>query len=178
MKSTFEICVVLGLLLLFGLFEVNKTFAQGFPYEAPKAPEFDSQGHPMESSLQEPAPAKKPASTKSNAHRQLVNTRPVAPQAQIEPFQPRQPQVEQYQPPQPATPAVASTPPPGAPPQQQATPDCSQFPALIARAQNQQEMQWYSRQFLTCLLNRGWRMEQAKEQVIRTIESMRGAAAR
>jgi len=176
MKSIFEICVVLGLLLFFGLVEVNPTFAQGFPYEAPKAPEFDSQGHAVESSPQEPDTTR-PTRTKRNAHRQYAQPGQ-APQPQPVPYQPPQPQVEPYQPPQPATPAVASTPPPSAPAQQQAMPDCSEFPSLIARAQNQQEMQWYSRQFLTCLLNRGWRMEQAKEQVIRTIERMRGAAAR
>jgi len=50
-------------------------------------------------------------------------------------------------------------------------PDCSQFPMMIARARSEPEMQMTARQYLTCLLKIGWNMEQARAQVISTIES-------
>jgi hypothetical protein len=45
---------------------------------------------------------------------------------------------------------------------------------MIATAQSREAMQWHARQYLTCLLNRGWRMEQARQEVIRVIETAHG----
>jgi len=49
--------------------------------------------------------------------------------------------------------------------------DCSQYPGLIANARSEAEMQITARYYLTCLLQQGWIMENARAQVIQTIEA-------
>ncbi|MFH0824021.1 MAG: hypothetical protein V2B18_14820 [Pseudomonadota bacterium] len=82
-----------------------------------------------------------------------------------------------------ATPAAVAPSPgsaansgPAAAQQPQAKPDCSTFPVRLAGVKSEAEMQAVSREFLTCLLQTGWNMEQAREYVIRTIESTFGVA--
>jgi len=74
-----------------------------------------------------------------------------------------------------ARPAPAQRPPAAAampaPAQPEERPDCSVYPMAIARARSETEMQMTARQYLSCLLKNGWNMDQAKTQVISTIES-------
>jgi hypothetical protein len=55
--------------------------------------------------------------------------------------------------------------------QQQQQIDCSQYPRLIASARSEAEMQITARYYLTCLLKQGWLMENARTQVIQTVEA-------
>ncbi len=73
---------------------------------------------------------------------------------------------------------VRREPPPVAGPTRQNGPiqqpqrvDCSQYPGLIANARSEAEMQITARYYLTCLLQQGWIMENARTQVIQTIEA-------
>jgi hypothetical protein len=73
-----------------------------------------------------------------------------------------------------AMPAPAQRPPAAgmpAPVQQEERPDCSVYPMIIARSRSDPEMQMAARQYLSCLLKTGWNMDQARMQVISTIES-------
>jgi hypothetical protein len=60
----------------------------------------------------------------------------------------------------------------GTPAQQPNRVDCSQYPAMIANARSEAEMQITARYYLTCLLQNGWPMENAKAQVIQTVEAV------
>ncbi len=42
---------------------------------------------------------------------------------------------------------------------------------MIAKARNENEMRRMARQYLTCLMQNGWNSEQARQQVINTIET-------
>ncbi|MGC8602447.1 MAG: hypothetical protein ACP5VS_02020 [Desulfomonilaceae bacterium] len=67
---------------------------------------------------------------------------------------------------------VASPTRQNAPVQQPRMVDCSQYPGLIANARSEAEMQITARYYLTCLLQQGWLMENARTQVIQTIEAV------
>jgi len=158
--------------------------AQDFPYAVPQAPEFDGTGNPMRAE-----PREQPYSNrKSQSYRpgSVENAAPVnypsdrsyvrqeaAPRA---PEPTAAPPVSGYPAPPPRVPTQAAARPqqqPPAPqrPQVQERSDCSQFPMLIARSQSDAEMQITSRRYLTCLLENGWNMDQARQQVINTIEA-------
>jgi hypothetical protein len=163
------------------------TFAQDFPYAVPQAPEFDT-GNSMlpPATVEEPAPEpksyqpqqRKRSRSSGEPRTDYRTVRPYVPQETppvssypqpTQPYQPPQPPAAAH--PQAGHPAVAST-PPGPPPQmEQQRLDCSKFPMLIAQARSEQEMQWQARLYLTCLVRSGWTEEQAKQQVISTIES-------
>lgn len=49
--------------------------------------------------------------------------------------------------------------------------DCSQFPLLIAAARSESEMQFTARRYLTCLIENGMNMDEARQFVINAIES-------
>jgi hypothetical protein len=73
-----------------------------------------------------------------------------------------------------AMPTPAQRPPTAAmpaPTQPEERPDCSMYPMVIARSRSDPEMQMAARQYLSCLLKNGWNMDQARMQVISTIES-------
>jgi hypothetical protein len=152
--------------------------AQVFPYSAPQAPEFDQNGNPMppgrvESVQPDPQAGSQPQ--QNVAPRDQVDYRSVRPyapqdQASASPGSRRSKRASnqgQYIPPNRAVPSSAVPPPQ---PQAGARPDCSQFPMLIARSQSEAEMQMTAKRYLACLLQNGWQMDQAKQQVIATIE--------
>jgi hypothetical protein len=142
--------------------------AQRFPYEAPKAPEFDGRGNYIG-----------PEGAGSHPVFRQSATRPEAPQA---PRPQRTVRPYRYEPPPPqsrptvaaARPPVASG-PPVALPQPEEAPDCTQSLSMLTAARSQQELQWNARLYLTCLLKRGWMPQQAKQEVIRVIESLRAS---
>jgi hypothetical protein len=154
------ICAFAGVLLFLGTVNAKEAFAQRFPYQAPQAPEFDRRGNHLDSESQEKPRRASVRSTERPAAPSAPRTAPSSARTP-RPFKPRN-----------ATPAVASR-QSSPPPQPQAAPDCSQYPRMIASAQANNQMQYYARHYLTCLLKRGWRMSQAKQEVIRTIESLR-----
>jgi hypothetical protein len=170
--------------LVFGI--CNATFAQEFPYAVPQAPEFDTGSSMLPPApVEETAPETKPAQPQSSHRKRSRSSgepkidyrtvRPYVPQeapppASSYPQSPQPPQPSPAAPTQMGHPAVAST-PPGQPPQMQHQLDCSKFPMLIAQSRSEQEMQWQARLYLTCLVRSGWNEEQAKQQVISTIES-------
>lgn len=164
--TRFFLIVVWVLLLWGGL--GDPVAAQRFPYEAPKAPEFDARGNYVEHEESE-----------SHAVARYSATRPEAPQA---PQPQRSARPYRYEPPSPqsqptvaaARPPVASV-PPAALPQPEEPPDCTQSLSMLTAARSQEELQWNARLYLTCLLKRGWMHEQAKQEVIRVIESLRAS---
>ncbi len=157
MTRMIAICAFVGLLMSLGAVASKEAAGQRFPYEAPQAPEFDDRGNAIDS-----ATDKKPSRDSQSSR-----VRPVAPRTPIPASSSRTPRVRSELPQPPPTAAT-----PNVPPQQpQEPPDCSQFPGLIATAQAPNQMRWYARQYLTCLLKRGWRMPQAKQEVIRIIEA-------
>lgn len=175
---------LLAALFVFSCAFSGETFGQDFPYAVPQAPEFDTGGSMLPpASVEEPAPASK---TQPSSHRRSKSSKEPKPDyGTVRPYVPHDegpqmasPQVPQapivpapqIQPPQIGNPAVAST-PPGPPPQMAPQLDCSRFPLLLAQAKSDQEMQWTARLYLTCLIRSGWSEDQAKQQVINTIES-------
>ncbi len=156
------ICAFAGLLMSLGAVATEEAAGQRFPYEAPRAPEFDDRGNPVDAVTE-----KEP--TRNARPSRVRRTAPRAPRAASAPPPPLAGRGPRRSP--------ASAPPPNVPVQQpQGPPDCSQFPGLIASAQAPNQMQWYARQYLTCLLKRGWGMPQAKQEVIRIIEASRRRA--
>ncbi|MBM3299241.1 MAG: hypothetical protein FJY85_04740 [Deltaproteobacteria bacterium] len=157
--------VVAGLLILLCVAN-DQVLAQRFPYEAPRAPEFDRNGNHIPSQRQESAPTMGPIAPSRVA--------PMAPE-----FRQREPVSSYRVAPSQETATMASSPPPEPvpvpqQPQPQEPPDCSQFPMMISTAQTREAMQWNAKLYLTCLLQRGWRMEQARQEVIRVIETAHG----
>lgn len=169
-------------LALLGVGAFDHAGSQDFPYLAPAAPEFDNSGH------QTRGPAK------SN-NEQTIGPKitPLTPEA-IRNFgfaPPSQDHADQDSSKPPSTkhsapsntqsrPSVRQdtskpTPGPGqnrGPAQQPRRVDCSQYPAMIANARSEAEMQITARYYLTCLLQDGWPMENARAQVIQTIEAV------
>lgn len=166
MIRVIAICAFVGLLMSLGAIATREAAGQRFPYEAPQAPEFDDNGNLVESASVKPP--------RSDYRPQRA--RPMAPRTPLPASSSRPPSIEREHPQISATAAPPNVP---IPPQQvpvqqpQEPPDCTQFPSLIATAQAPNQMQWYARQYLTCLLKRGWRMPQAREEVIRIIEASR-----
>lgn len=161
--------------------------AQDFPYLAPTAPEFDSatsasRGPSKNPNSQGIGPRISPVTPQTmkdfgfgpptdDTQEQVVSTPPVRPQNNHS--------TNGY--PRSQTPAPSNfrrdTPPavgqshPVGPVQQRPRVDCSQYPALIANARSEAEMQMTARYYLTCLLQGGVPVENARAQVIQTIEA-------
>ena len=168
MTKAVAVWAFVGFLLTLGPFAGMEVWGQRFPYEAPQAPEFDHQGNHVESDTTE----------KPRKRTEQSRIRPQAPQApQVASSGPSRQWSAPRQTPAAATRSYAPQPEPRqqpqAQPQPQEVPDCSQFPGMIATAQAPNQMRWYARQYLTCLLKRGWRPAQAKQEVIRIIEASR-----
>jgi hypothetical protein len=173
---------------------------QDFPYLAPSAPEFDGRGNLVREaakpsqSLSANAPSKTPSQTPMrieapytpythNGSTSSPNTatKPVtAPRApgyggsqDASPRPPRQasvpPSPDYQQATRSPSPSASSLPQPQSQPMQRQ--DCSQFPMLIANCRSEAEMQMTARRYLTCLIQNGWNMDQARQHVISTIES-------
>lgn len=161
-RSSAVYALFFGAVLFWCGYAANATHAQRFPYEAPRAPEFDRHGNYVEPSNQEPPRAVSE-----------IDNPPEPPQARWERPEPQSNRRRRVQPsPKPAI-APSRT---AVAPQPPRPPDCSQFPMMIATAQSRDQMRWIARQYLTCLLQRGWRMEQARQEVIRVIEGLRARA--
>ena len=185
--KSIRLLTVLLFFLMLGISE-DRCAAQDFPYMVPEAPEFDSTGSVGKTpTASPPVEQKKPVQSNPGVFKPKLETGamiptqvPEAPLSNNEyyPQPPRSgpvrgPSVES--PPvspsaQPQRP-VASVPQrgPGAGTHPQS--DCSEFPMLIARSKSDTEMQMTARHYLTCLIQGGWTMDQAREQVIRTIET-------
>lgn len=163
-------------------------FGQDFPYIVPEAPEFDSAGSIEKPSLSNgPGDQKKPFRPSPGIFKPQFEAGSVSPsQAPEAPVandgyssSPRSgpvrvPSAEVQQvPPSMAPPQkpVASAPPSGVTTGMRPRTDCSEFPMMIARSRSDTEMQMTARHYLTCLMQGGWTMEQARDQVIRTIET-------
>jgi hypothetical protein len=167
---------------------VDESRGQEFPYIVPAAPEFESPG----SVGKTPVPAvstdqNKPVRSAPGVFRPQLETGAMNPSSVPEaPLNignnydvPRSgpvrgPTVESQPAPYPKAPRqnpVASVPPAGPAPGSRPQSDCSEFPMLIERSRSDTEMQMTARHYLTCLMQGGWTMEQAREQVIRTIET-------
>ncbi len=161
--------------------------AQDFPYLAPTAPEFDSatsasRGPSKNPNSQGTGPKISPVTPQimkdfgfgpptDDTPEQVVSSPPVRPKndhsTNGNPHSRTNPQSQFRQ----------DAPPPGGrsrpigPVQQRPRADCSQYPALIANARSEAEMQMTARYYLTCLLQGGVPIENARAQVIQTIEA-------
>lgn len=166
----------------------DQCFGQNFPFMVPEAPEFDSPD-----SMEKPPSSSRPIDQNKPLRSNPGNLKPQfevgsmmpsnVPEAPVSnndysasyrPGPVRTPAAETQQAPpamaQPQKP-VASIPPQGSATGMRPQTDCSEFPMLIARSKSDMEMQMTSRHYLTCLMQGGWSMEQARDQVIRTIET-------
>ncbi|MGC8658922.1 MAG: hypothetical protein ACP5U1_07585 [Desulfomonilaceae bacterium] len=186
-----SLCRILILVfLVFAAFSpFNSVEPQDFPYLAPSAPEFDNAGSPVK------GPSK--SGTQNGIGPKIDPVTPdalktfgfgppvQAPEQQTAVNPPARPNrgAQQpgngtngpYMPPQPTVrrePEMRHPARQNAPVQQPQTVDCSQYPMLLANARSEAEMQMTARYYLTCLLKQGWLMENAKAQVIQTIESV------
>ncbi|MGB6065865.1 MAG: hypothetical protein WBG50_13760 [Desulfomonilaceae bacterium] len=165
-------------LFLAGTLVAQVVIAQDFPYSVPKAPEFDNRGNqPGTGSTEAPDSRHHRHSRRypqqNGNNLRYESARPYVPEnAPPAPTRRRSSRSHGYYR-RPGPPAMASQPsyqaPP--PPQVQERPDCSRYPMMIAQARNEPEMRNTARQYLTCLLKNGWQMDQARQQVISTIES-------
>jgi hypothetical protein len=186
MKTLSLIFFCLGFLLITGMFRESGLLAQDFPYSVPQAPEFDRRGNHIESAPGDNyAPRKRSRShSKHRSHSNETNL------SSVRPYSPNGPQ-PMVAPPQhyPAAPppGYAARPAPTPSPQHtqtrhppvakhppaatQGRPDCSRYPMMIAQARSDAEMRGAAQMYLTCLLNSGWNMEQARNHVIMTIET-------
>ncbi len=181
--NTLIILVLIAMILSAGI-----CLGQDFPYMVPEAPEFESSGglvKPPSSATQ--SEQKKPFRSNAGVFRPQMESGAInpsqVPEAPISsdnnvPAKPgpvRAPAVvSQPAPPVMSPPAqgpVASAPPAGVGVGARPRSDCSEFPMMIARSRSDAEMQMTARHYLTCLMQGGWSMEQAREQVIRTIET-------
>ena len=167
---------------------VGPSPAQDFPYMVPEAPEFDSSGSVGKAPAPSgPADQKKTFQSNPGVFKPKFETGamipaqvPEAPLSGNENYsQPlrsgpvRGPGIEGQHgsPPAPQQRPVASVPQQGTGTAARPQSDCSEFPMLIARSRSDTEMQMTARHYLTCLIQGGWTMEQARDQVIRTIET-------
>ncbi len=162
---------MVGLCLLL----VTPAIGQEFPYQAPKAPEFDSRGNYV-------APGAGRVSANNRQSRPVTRTaaRPnPQPQSQPRPISsnpPRGMYASNNIPanPQPRAAAVSNRAPQPVQPQVQRKPDCSEYPMRIANAKSKTEMQQIARFYLGCLVKNGWPQESARQQVITTIQGVYG----
>lgn len=186
-NKSIRFLTVLLVFLTLGISE-DRCAAQDFPYMVPEAPEFDSPGSVGKTPTESPTiEQKKPFQSNPGVFKPKLETGamiptqvPEAPLSSNEyyPQPPRSgpvrgPSVEN-QPVSPVNPTqrpVASVPQQGSSTGTRPQSDCSEFPMLIARSKSDTEMQMTARHYLTCLIQGGWTMEQAREQVIRTIET-------
>ncbi len=169
--------------------------AQEFPYVAPSAPEFDGRGNlvrdatrpsqlqtgqarvssqgnvqpDMSTSINtyavRPSPTPKPVVAPQTPY--YSGSQDLAPKPRRQASYPQSPDNRQA--------TSGSTPLASAPTQAMPEPtqrqDCSHFPMLIANSRSEAEMQMTARRYLTCLIQNGWNMDQARQHVISTIES-------
>ncbi len=165
-----------GLCLLCGPVLLQLSFAQNFPYQVPKAPEFDSRGNlvgPSPSGANPsrngslPQAARAPSGDQPGRSAVPARTRRASAPAGMAVGVPPGPIMATPSggpAPMAAPNAHSSARPPG-------MPDCSPYPMMIARARSDQEMQAIAKEFLTCLLVNGWDQKRAQQHVITTIES-------
>jgi len=198
MMRSHRILLCLGILLLLGCFQDDAVHSQDFPYVVPQAPEFDGEGSQVDSQPGYPDVPRKRSkrradSYSSNGQTDVRSIRPYVPQETQVPAavvrSPNEPMStpgqgygtpsarspmstpgQGYGSPPTQTPPVASV-PSQSPAQSQQRPDCSRYPMMIAQARSEQEMQNAARMYLTCLLQSGWSMEQARQHVITTVET-------
>jgi hypothetical protein len=181
MVRFYRILLCLGFLVLVASFQSSAVHSQDFPYIVPQAPEFDGRGNQVDAQPGYPEGPRKrsrhrPDSYSANDQADFRSVRPYNPQepsvpaAAVRPSMPANVPPPRYESPPPQSAPVASIPqqPPAA---AQQRPDCSRYPMMIAQARSDQEMQMAARMFLTCLMQSGWPMEQAKDHVVKTIES-------
>ncbi|MCL5124337.1 MAG: hypothetical protein M1511_07555 [Deltaproteobacteria bacterium] len=186
MRSHSRILILLFLVFV-GFSPFNSVEPQDFPYLAPAAPELDNAGSPLKGPSKSgtqtgigPKIAPFEPETLKNfgfgASNQASEERAAANPPTRSNHRPTAPANGSPKPPMRQEPQDMSTARRDAPVKQPRTVDCSQYPMLIANARSQAEMQITARYYLTCLLQQGWLMENAKAQVIQTIESVtRGA---
>jgi len=195
----FKTCALLILFILAELVIYQRTMAQDFPYIAPEAPEFDSRGNPMERTSQKPFSTGRQLERHPTATGNFMRSETLplqldrfheesstatgslsSPQAPIysrAPESPSKPSGPMSFPESPGNnaarvrPPAATSPSPGTSFQPQERSDCSEYPILLAGARSENEMQFNARRYLTCLMQNGWSMDQARQQVINTIES-------
>jgi len=190
-------------LFVIGLLSTSNLIAQDFPYSVPQAPEFDAQGNhaePAPSDSYRPRKRSKhrPEYTEPDNETDLRTVRPYVPNGPTSAVAPPQPRAEvppagyaarstpapPNYPQSPAYPPQSVSPPPqpaSPPPQQpvsapQGTPDCSRYPIMIQYARSEAEMKAAAQMFLTCLMKMGMPLEEARQYVIRTIETTYSAA--
>lgn len=198
MNRLFQTRAIALLFIIIGLVIPQGALAQDFPYLAPEAPEFDGRGNPVDRPYQRPSVTGKQSGRSASTGDQSTRTdvMPLQPDRTSSGFQlaprtlsspqapigsresenpakpgnyPSFPQIPRNNAPTP--PPVAAYPPPGAPSQTPERSDCSEFPVLLATARSESEMQFTARRYLTCLMQNGWNMDQARQQVINIIES-------
>lgn len=180
-KTGFVVPTILGVVIVCFAIVPQGLEAQDFPYAVPQAPEFSGGAAALPSGEAEAEPRRKKKRSRSRHEQSPPSSwsdyrtvRPYVPQdsppAMRQPAGPRAPLGATYHGrPTSAPPAPAATPPPSGSVQRR--PDCSQYPMMIARSRSEPEMREVAKQYLTCLLMNGWNMEQARKQVIATIES-------
>ncbi len=175
----FGMVIVLSVaMVLVGTVVTQSVVAQDFPYSVPKAPEFDNRGNHLDTGSTQPLDSRHRRHSRRYQQQNSNSLR----YGSVKPYVPKMllqlprangrrgltsitsSRVLQQWHPEPAY-----QPPP--PPQVQQRPDCSRYPMMIARARTEPEMQMTARLYLTCLLDSGWGMDQARQQVINTIES-------
>lgn len=147
--------------------------AQEFPYQAPRAPEFDSSGNYRSSG----APQKKRIRTanrqtqpapRSSRGRSAPKPRPISPKPPGATYASH----NSGPGPQPRAVTASNRPAQRRAPSAAARPSCSEYPARLANAKSQAEMQQIARYYMGCLMKNGWSQQQAKNQVITTIEGV------
>lgn len=164
---------MVGLCLLL----VTPAIGQEFPYQAPKAPEFDSSGkyvtpgaRGISANNQQSRPVRRTAARPDPKPQPRSQPRPISSTP------PRGMYASNNVPasPQPRATAVSNRAPQPVQPQVQRKPDCSEYPMRIANAKTKAEMQQIARYYLGCLVNNGWPQESARQQVITTIQGVYG----
>jgi hypothetical protein len=170
--------ISISLLFMVGVLVADPASSQQFPYAVPEAPEFDSEGNHVEQGVRAKKQKRRslrrrgPRSgsryaVNNNAPQPRVRTR--APAAPVAPRSGVSPRPAYRRPAVPAQPVVSRpTPPPN---QVRRRQDCSRYPMMIANSRSEAQMRMTARQYLTCLINDGWNMDQAKTQVVSTIQT-------
>ena len=188
--------ILLSVVVFVYLISSGPLFGQEFPYLAPQAPEFDARGNLIPSA---PTESRGPNYSRQSEETISSNNQPpdgnyfkpgkapfAAPSAPgLDNFQNQQSTggrtstasapavqrnpVRQDRAPSSGFPTSVEQRPTGG----QTVSDCSLFPAMIAQARSQAEMQMTARQFLTCLMQSGWNPDQAKQHVISVIKLSR-----
>ncbi len=198
MECSSKILFCLGLLLLAASFQGGSVYSQDFPYAVPQAPEFDGEGNQADSQAGYPEVPRKRSKRRAesfspNGQTDVRTVRPYVPQEPQVPAAAARPSYDPTSMPgqgygspparspmsttgqgygnRPTQPSPVASVAAQQPSQAQQRPDCSAYPMMIAQARSEQEMQNAARMYLTCLLQIGWSMEQARQHVITTIET-------